>query len=62
MTSRLRAVGSGTPALSMLHGCAGSEQVLTVNNERFMVPEALFHPTDIGMNQAGARGAAPAPG
>jgi actin-related protein 6 len=24
-----------------------------VNNERFMVPEALFHPTDIGLNQAG---------
>ena len=33
---------------------AGTEQVLTVNNERFMVPEALFHPSDIGMNQAGA--------
>ena len=32
---------------------AGDEQVLSVNNERFMVPEALFHPTDIGMNQAG---------
>ena len=25
-----------------------------MNNERFMVPEALFHPSDIGMNQAGA--------
>jgi hypothetical protein len=32
----------------------GTEQVLTVNNERFMVPEALFHPSDIGMDQAGA--------
>lgn len=32
---------------------AGDEQVLSMNNERFMVPEALFHPTDIGMNQAG---------
>jgi len=28
--------------------------VLSVNNERFMVPEALFHPSDIGMHQAGA--------
>lgn len=26
-----------------------------MNNERFMVPEALFHPTDIGLNQAGVR-------
>ena len=26
-----------------------------VNNERFMVPEALFHPSDIGMRQAGAQ-------
>ena len=34
---------------------AGTEQVLTVNNERFMVPEALFHPSDIGMRQAGAQ-------
>lgn len=32
---------------------AGVEQVLVVNNERFMVPEALFHPSDIGLNQAG---------
>lgn len=24
-----------------------------MNNERFMVPEALFHPSDIGLNQAG---------
>jgi actin-related protein 6 len=27
--------------------------VLTVNNERFMVPEALFSPPDIGLKQAG---------
>lgn len=30
-----------------------SEQVLYLNNERFTVPEVLFHPLDIGMNQAG---------
>jgi len=29
------------------------EQVLRMNNERFMVPEALFHPADLGLNQAG---------
>ncbi|KAL1918512.1 uncharacterized protein VTP21DRAFT_3172 [Calcarisporiella thermophila] len=29
------------------------EQVLLMNNERFTVPEILFHPSDIGMNQAG---------
>ncbi|KAF0357471.1 actin-like protein arp6 [Gigaspora margarita] len=29
------------------------EQVLYMNNERFTVPEILFNPTDIGMNQAG---------
>ncbi|KAG0378626.1 Actin- protein 6 [Mortierella sp. AD032] len=29
------------------------EQVLTMNNERFTVPEILFNPSDIGMNQAG---------
>jgi actin-related protein 6 len=27
--------------------------VLAVNNERFMVPEALFRPSDIGMEEAG---------
>ena len=26
-----------------------------MNNERFMVPEVLFHPSDIGMQQAGAQ-------
>jgi len=30
------------------------EQVLALNNERFMVPEALFRPADIGLRQAGA--------
>ncbi|KAI0632288.1 actin-like protein Arp6 [Trametes polyzona] len=28
-------------------------QTLTMNNERFTVPEILFHPTDIGLEQAG---------
>mmetsp|Transcript_35953 Transcript_35953/g.80033 ORF Transcript_35953/g.80033 Transcript_35953/m.80033 type:complete len:419 (+) Transcript_35953:120-1376(+) len=30
-----------------------SDQVLVLNNERFMVPEALFRPGDIGLQQAG---------
>lgn len=29
------------------------DPILLVNNERFMVPEALFHPSDIGMDEAG---------
>lgn len=31
----------------------GTDQILTMNNERFMIPEILFNPSDIGMNQAG---------
>lgn len=30
-----------------------SEQVLAMNNERFMIPEILMHPSDIGLDQAG---------
>lgn len=29
------------------------DQVLTVSNERIVVPEVLFHPSDLGMSQAG---------
>lgn len=29
------------------------EQILTLNNERIAVPELLFHPSDVGMMQAG---------
>jgi actin-related protein 6 len=29
------------------------EQILVMNNERFMIPESLMHPSDIGMDQAG---------
>nr|QBK96588.1 actin-related protein 6 [Huperzia serrata] len=29
------------------------EQELTLTNERFMVPEMLFHPADLGMEEAG---------
>jgi actin-related protein 6 len=30
-----------------------AEDVLTLRNERFTVPELLFHPTDIGLRQSG---------
>ncbi|KAG2452463.1 hypothetical protein HYH02_002703 [Chlamydomonas schloesseri] len=30
-----------------------TDQVLVLNNERFMVPELLFHPDDVGLQQAG---------
>ncbi|KAF7728358.1 Actin- protein 6 [Apophysomyces ossiformis] len=30
-----------------------AEQVLPMNNERFMIPEILMHPSDIGLQQAG---------
>lgn len=30
-----------------------SEQILRLNNERFSVPEMLFHPSDIGIQEMG---------
>lgn len=30
-----------------------SEQILRLNNERFAVPEMLFHPSDIGIQEMG---------
>lgn len=29
------------------------QQLLAMNNERFMIPEILMHPSDIGLEQAG---------
>ncbi|UYV77131.1 ACTR6 [Cordylochernes scorpioides] len=37
---------SGKPA-------AENEQVIRMNNERFTVPELLFHPSDVGLRQMG---------
>ncbi|TFK52383.1 actin-related protein Arp6 [Heliocybe sulcata] len=34
-----------------------SDQILYMNNERFVVPETIFHPTDIGLHQVGLPGA-----
>ncbi|KAG2221077.1 hypothetical protein INT45_009735 [Circinella minor] len=34
-------------------GQENTEQILTMNNERFMIPEILMHPSDIGIQQAG---------
>ncbi|KAL6751380.1 Actin/actin-like protein [Haematococcus lacustris] len=35
------------------HAPSAADQVLLLNNERFMVPEVLFHPSDVGLKQAG---------
>ncbi len=49
--------GKGGKRPSVANGGGGKggyvEQLLAIGNERFMVPEALFHPTDIGLDQAG---------
>ena len=42
--------GGGGGAQSAMD-LTGSEQLLTVNNERFVVPEVLFNPGDIGIDQ-----------
>lgn len=34
-------------------GAISTEDILTLRNERFVVPELLFHPLDIGMRQPG---------
>lgn len=34
-------------------GGGSAEQILLMNNERFMIPEVLMHPSDIGLDQAG---------
>ena len=44
---------SGVSAATGQKGGAIPEQTLRMGNERFMVPEALFHPSDVGLNQAG---------
>ncbi|ELU11988.1 hypothetical protein CAPTEDRAFT_183790 [Capitella teleta] len=31
----------------------GSEQIIRMNNERFAIPEALFHPSDVGVQEMG---------
>ena len=42
-----------TAPVSPMDLVTAGEQVLTLNLERFMVPEALFHPSVIGSPQAG---------
>jgi actin-related protein 6 len=34
------------------------DKVLSMESERFSIPEILFHPSDIGMEQAGVAEAA----
>ncbi|KAG7445611.1 actin-like protein ARP6 [Guyanagaster necrorhizus] len=45
---RLRQPGDSTSS--------GSSQILVMNNERFSVPEIIFRPDDIGLNQVGLAG------
>ena len=47
------AVAQPTEPAAPGKAAAAKQTLLVVNNERFMVPEALFHPTDIGMPEAG---------
>ncbi|ORY63874.1 actin family [Pseudomassariella vexata] len=39
--------------LAAARAVGANEDVLTLRNERFTVPELLFHPSDIGMRQSG---------
>ncbi|RYP10937.1 hypothetical protein DL764_000373 [Monosporascus ibericus] len=40
-------------AKKLAAGELASEDVLTLRNERFAVPELLFHPSDVGLRQSG---------
>jgi actin-related protein 6 len=44
-SSKARRLGTG--------GGPSSEDILTLRNERFVVPELLFNPSDVGMRQPG---------
>ena len=44
---------SGEPPKKKAHTTTSDEQVLKVGNERIAVPEVLFNPSDIGIEQAG---------
>ena len=50
---RRKKLGGGAKWRQAAAGAGFVEQCLRMGNERFMVPEALFHPADIGLNQAG---------
>ena len=45
--AKKRKRGLETPSLE------AQESVMTLDNERFVVPEILFNPSDIGLKQAG---------
>ena len=44
---------ASSTAKAGLNGLNSHVQVLALNNERFMVPEVLFQPSDIGLQQGG---------
>jgi actin-related protein 6 len=47
------ASSKGAPRKLAAAGSAAAEDVLTLRNERFVVPEILFRPSDIGVRQPG---------
>lgn len=47
------ATQNSTSKNSALDAVPDDAQILTLCNERFAVPEALFHPSDVGLRQAG---------
>jgi actin-related protein 6 len=44
---------AATSKARRLAGGVSTEDIITLRNERFAVPEVLFHPPDIGMRQPG---------
>ncbi|CCE27455.1 related to actin-like protein [Claviceps purpurea 20.1] len=50
---KLAAAGAGAGARGLGSAPIDDEDVLTLRNERFAVPELLFHPADVGMPQPG---------
>ncbi len=52
-TRRLAGAAAGGGVKGGDGGLEKQEEFMTLGNERFTVPELLFNPMDIGMNQAG---------
>lgn len=52
-SARSREQAGQAPGSASAPAASAQDQVLTLNNELFMVPEALFRPSDIGLQQAG---------
>lgn len=44
---------TATAKARKLAAAVSNEDILTLRNERFVIPELLFHPSDVGMRQPG---------